>query len=447
MRESFATPETVPFWQLSSYIDIAENAGLAAAGYRLQYFQLLAQPFFLAAMVLLAASVSLRFFRIGGVQKMVLGGVAAGFLLYVLAKVTGDLSKAELMSPHAGGERCPRSSAGSRLHHAAVPGGRVMALPASFHSTILRRRLHPAAQLHRALAALAARRAGSAHGPRIAQQRLIVDFPQRPKPTFQPGKRLDSRPGNVQEQMLVRADEINYDYTNERVSAVGNVQIYYGGSTLEADRVIYDQKTKRLHAEGNVRLTEADGKVTYGEIIDLSDDFRDGFVNSLRLDAPRADPRFAAAAPNASSGNFTVFQSGVYTACEPCKDDPRKPPKWQVKAARIIHDEGEKMMYFEDARLEFFGVPLAYMPYFSTPDPTVKRKTGFLIPTMSLEHRSTATRVATPYYWALAPDYDFDLHADAHHQAGPAGAGRMAPRLVDGSYTVRASGIWQYIVV
>ena len=54
----------------------------------------------------------------------------------------------------------------------------------------------------------------------------------------------------------MRAEEINYDYTNERVSAVGNVQIYYGDSTLEADRVIYDQKTKRLHAEGNVRLTQ-----------------------------------------------------------------------------------------------------------------------------------------------------------------------------------------------
>jgi lipopolysaccharide export system permease protein len=101
VRESFATPETVPFWQLSSYIQLAENAGLAAAGYRLQYYQLLAQPFYLAAMVLLAAAVSLRFFRFGGVQKMVLSGLAGGFLLYVLAKITGDLSKAEILPPAA----------------------------------------------------------------------------------------------------------------------------------------------------------------------------------------------------------------------------------------------------------------------------------------------------------------------------------------------------------
>jgi lipopolysaccharide export system permease protein len=101
VRNSFSTPETVSFWQLPGYIRSSESSGFATAGYRLQYHKLLAQPFLLAAMVMLAASVSLRFFRMGGVQKMVLSGVGAGFLLYVLSKVTEDLSKAELMHPIA----------------------------------------------------------------------------------------------------------------------------------------------------------------------------------------------------------------------------------------------------------------------------------------------------------------------------------------------------------
>jgi lipopolysaccharide export system permease protein len=99
VQESFATPETVPFWQLSPLISLAEHAGLAAVAYRLQYYQLLVLPLYLVAMVLLAAAVSLRLFRFGGVQRMVLGGVAAGFLLYVLSKVAGDLSKASLLAP------------------------------------------------------------------------------------------------------------------------------------------------------------------------------------------------------------------------------------------------------------------------------------------------------------------------------------------------------------
>jgi lipopolysaccharide export system permease protein len=91
----------VPFWQLPTYIKMADRAGLEAAGYRLQYDELLARPFLLAAMVLLAASVSLRFFRFGGVQKMVLSGITAGFLLFVLSKITEDMSKSELLSPVA----------------------------------------------------------------------------------------------------------------------------------------------------------------------------------------------------------------------------------------------------------------------------------------------------------------------------------------------------------
>jgi lipopolysaccharide export system permease protein len=101
VRNSFSTPETVSFWQLPGYIRSSESSGFATAGYRLQYQKLIAQPFLLAAMVMLAAAVSLRFFRFGGVQKMVLSGVGSGFLLYVLSKVTEDLSKAELMHPLA----------------------------------------------------------------------------------------------------------------------------------------------------------------------------------------------------------------------------------------------------------------------------------------------------------------------------------------------------------
>jgi lipopolysaccharide export system permease protein len=99
VRGNFANPETVSFWELPEYITSSENSGLSTAGYRLQFQKLLARPFLLASMVLLASAVSLRFFRLGGVQQMVLSGIAAGFLLYVLQKVTEDLSKAELMHP------------------------------------------------------------------------------------------------------------------------------------------------------------------------------------------------------------------------------------------------------------------------------------------------------------------------------------------------------------
>jgi LPS-assembly protein len=242
-------------------------------------------------------------------------------------------------------------------------------------------------------------------------------------------------------QMLVQAVEVDYDYNNSRVSAVGNVQLFYNGTSVEADKVIYDQKTKRLHAEGNIRMTDADGKITYANIMDLSDDYRDGFVDSLRVDTADAT-RMAATRADRSSGNYTVFDNGVYTACAPCKDDPKKPPLWQVKGARIIHDQTEKMLYFENAQLEFFGVPLAYLPYFSTPDPTVKRKTGFLMPQFS-ETTGYGYGVETPFYWAIAPDYDATFTPRFTSTQGVLLQAEFRQRLLSGSYQIRAYGIDQ----
>ena len=225
--------------------------------------------------------------------------------------------------------------------------------------------------------------------------------------------------------MLVQAAEVDYDYNNQRVSAVGNVQMFYNGTSVEADKVIYDQKTKRLHAEGNIRLTDAEGKITYANIMDFSDDYRDGFVDSLRVDT-EDQTRMAATRADRSSGNYTVFENGVYTACAPCKDDPKKPPLWQVKGARIIHDQTEKMLYFENAQLEFFGVPMAYLPYFSTPDPTVKRKSGFLMPGYHVGV-DLRLRRRSPVLLGDRARLRRDIQSALHHPAGRAVAGRIPP--------------------
>ena len=243
-------------------------------------------------------------------------------------------------------------------------------------------------------------------------------------------------------QMLVQAVEVDYDYNNNRVSAVGNVQMFYNGTSVEADKVVYDQKTKRLYAEGNIRMTDADGKITYANTMDLSDDYRDGFVDSLRVDTADST-RMAATRADRSSGNYTVFENGVYTACAPCADDPKKPPLWQVKGARIIHDQTEKMLYFETAQLEFFGVPVAYMPYFSTPDPTVKRKSGFLMPGYFPGTAATGFGMEAPYYWAIAPDYDATITPRIMTRQGVMMQGEFRQRLIDGAYQIRAYGIDQ----
>lgn len=252
---------------------------------------------------------------------------------------------------------------------------------------------------------------------------------------------LTARQIDPNQKMLVTADQMEYDFQRDTVSAVGNVQIYYDGSTLEARRVVLDRKANTLRAEGNARLRDKDGKILTADTLVLTQDFKQGFIDSLRLDTPD-NTHFAATRADRMDGNVTVFQNGVYTACEPCKDDPSKPPLWQIKAKKIVHNEDEKMIYYQDAWVEFFGMPVAYFPFLSSPDPTVKRKTGFLMPEF-FSSSQIGYGVAVPFFWNIAPDRDLTLTPAFVTQQGLLMQGEWRQRLINGSYAIRAAGIVQ----
>jgi LPS-assembly protein len=240
--------------------------------------------------------------------------------------------------------------------------------------------------------------------------------------------------------MFVTADEVVYDDVRNTASAVGRVKLYYGPSTLEADRVVYDQNTGQVFAYGNVRLND-DGNVYQSEHMVLTDDFRDGFVQSLLVEG--ADKtRFAAAKATRTGGNVVVFEKGVYTACEPCRENPNKPPLWQVKAARIIHDQGTKTVHYEDAQLEFFGKPIAWLPFFSHADSTVKRKSGFLMPSY-MTSTEYGFGVKAPYFWAVKPNMDVTLAPAFLTDQGVLGDVEFRHRTMNGAYSIRAAGLNQ----
>ena len=242
-------------------------------------------------------------------------------------------------------------------------------------------------------------------------------------------------------QMLLEADELIYDRDKQTVSAVGGVRIDYGGNQLVARKVVYNQRTRRMVAEGNVEIVQPDGTKIYADKIDITDDFRDGFVNALRVETTD-NTRFAAESGERVAGEVTTFNQGVYTACEPCKDNPEKPPFWQIKASRIIWDGKKKTVRFEQSRLEFFGLPIAYFPYFEIADPTVKRKSGFLIPGFTYK-TALGFGVKVPYYFALSPHYDLTVSETGYTKQGFLTEAEWRQKFDTGSYTVKLAGIHQ----
>ncbi|HSM42004.1 MAG TPA: LPS export ABC transporter permease LptG [Afifellaceae bacterium] len=99
IRDSLTLPENLSFWDLPDFIDTARQTGVNTDRFLQAYHQHLARPIFLVAMVIIAATVSLRLTRYGGTGKLVLTGIAAGFLLYVVTEVISDLGGNGILSP------------------------------------------------------------------------------------------------------------------------------------------------------------------------------------------------------------------------------------------------------------------------------------------------------------------------------------------------------------
>jgi lipopolysaccharide export system permease protein len=87
MQDSFASPETISFWSLPRFIALLTNSGFAAVKHRLHWHTILSVPLLLFAMVLIAATFSLRLTRRGGTGLLITGGIMAGFLFFILSDV------------------------------------------------------------------------------------------------------------------------------------------------------------------------------------------------------------------------------------------------------------------------------------------------------------------------------------------------------------------------
>ena len=260
-------------------------------------------------------------------------------------------------------------------------------------------------------------------------------------PTFKnnPGAMFGPTPNiNKSAPLYMQADQLLYDTKNSRVIAQGNVEIYYNNYILTADQVVYDQSVHKLIAEGNAQLRDPNGSITRADRFEAMDDFRDAFVQSLSI-VTRDDTRIAADRATRREGNVTEYERAKFT---PCKSDGGMPPLWCLSAARITHDQKTSTIAYQDGQFELWGVPVLYFPYFEHPDPSVKRRSGFLMPSYS-NSSTLGFGAEVPYYFALSPNYDFTFHPRFWSKQGMLWQGDWRHRLANGEYIVNVAAIDQ----
>lgn len=196
------------------------------------------------------------------------------------------------------------------------------------------------------------------------------------------------------------ADHVSYNAGAGILEASGQVVVIYKQTRLEAKSIRFNNSTGQISATGPIRITDADGNVFIASMATLSSDLRTGIIQEARL---LLSNRFqiAAAEIRRSADRFNILYRTVGSSCLVNAHQPV--PLWQIRSERIIHDAIAKRLYFEDAKFEVLGLPIAFIPNLRLPDPSVRRATGLLYPQI-ISSEIYGYGLKLPYYATLG-DY------------------------------------------
>jgi len=235
--------------------------------------------------------------------------------------------------------------------------------------------------------------------------------------------------------LLIKSDKIIFDRKNNLLLIKGNVKVHETAKdyTFESEKITIDRKydiikseTKSIIQDRFKNILSVNKFELNKGIIKIKDlNFKDLEDNSLNLDSAQIDtisneligkdiminlsnltfaeenePRIKGKSFSYNN-NITEISKGVFT---PCKKTEKCPP-WQLSAEKIKHNKSKKTIYYENVWLKIYDMPVVYLPRFFHPDPTVKRQSGFLMPSFKTSLNNN-TFLSVPYYKALSHDKD-----------------------------------------
>ncbi len=201
----------------------------------------------------------------------------------------------------------------------------------------------------------------------------------------------------------VDAAVITYDKASQIATATGTVVMHYGPYTLTATHASYNMKTGEFKANGSVEVREPNGNILQAQDLAMREAFKNGFADHVRA-LLNNDVVITADYARRDDGNTTVYTKFVYTACKDCRT-PSGHPVWELDGDTAYHDTKAKNIYYVNPKLKFDNVTVGGLPYLEMPDPTVKRRSGFLVPEFHYS-KVMGAGLSTPYFWAINPSSD-----------------------------------------
>ena len=250
-----------------------------------------------------------------------------------------------------------------------------------------------------------------------------------------PSTATSTNPDEVQ----FTADQLDYDYENDVVTASGEVRLNRRSDRLRADRIVWNRKTGKVVAEGNIVIVNPEGDAAYGDRIELTDTLKDGDVENM-LVVLAAGGRIAAQRGRRENGVITV-ENAAYTPCAVTDSAGcPKEPSWKITARRVVYDPSKKRIRYTGARIAIFGFASVPLPAFSHPVGGTSDD-GFLTPDLRYD-RTNGFQIALPYYFSFAPNRDLTVTPRVFSDTLPMLQGEYRALESFGAYRVTAYGTY-----
>ena len=208
----------------------------------------------------------------------------------------------------------------------------------------------------------------------------------------------------AEEKIKIYADEIRVDEINEEIIANGQaIAVNEDNVKIKADILIYEKGKNLLEANTNIIINDEMKNTYFLEKLTASDNLNiiSGKSVKVRLD----DGSRIVGSKFNKNDEISTIENAEYTPCTEKDYLIKNCPGWKLKSKRIYHDSESKTIHYDHAQIQLFNLPVFYLPYFSHPDPSVKKRTGFLMPTIQTDNQLGET-FSIPFFLNLSSNRD-----------------------------------------
>jgi LPS-assembly protein len=285
-----------------------------------------------------------------------------------------------------------------------------------------------------------------------SQQKDIYNF-SADKLTYSQDNNIIEATGNVvaknQEGQQISADKIIYNKANQLLRTFGNSKFYDSkNKTLTAENFEYNLEKKIISAENKVKYLDNYKNIYYFSKLNADDKFNEIIGYDLNSDLNKEkfqstdkfnefiEPRLSGKQVSIKD-NITIIKDGKFTSCK-STNEKEGCPYWNLNANLVTHDKENKKITYKNATLDVNNIPILYTPYFSHPDPSVKREAGFLAPSFSSLSSDMGTTIKVPYFYPTSQSADFTFSPVYYFRQNPLLLGEYREKFKNGDLSIDA---------